>query len=281
MNVLLTNDDGIDGAGLLSLAAVLSKKHSVFVIAPDRNQSGASSRMSVFDPLSVKEHPIEGCAASFSLSGTPVDCVIAAINGPFIGKKLDCVISGINDGSNIGTDIIYSGTCAAARQGSFMGVPGIAVSVDTDFLSARNADKSPCFESTARFTLANLERLVTLCGEARRLDSAKSYYPFFVNVNTPAAARYRGARLSAPCVRRYTDSLVATRGAEGATLSLRGNAAQKTLSYDAAPDAQSARPARALLSDYAACGEGFVSVSAIRCEPVCSAAELPADFFTV
>ena len=126
MTVLLTNDDGIDSAGLEALQAALSVDHDVWIIAPDGERSAMSHYITVRDPIRCR-----GVGEQvYTSSGSPADCVIVGMLGG-LPVTPDVVVSGINIGPNLGTDIIYSGTVAAARQAAFMGIPGIAVSINT------------------------------------------------------------------------------------------------------------------------------------------------------
>ena len=130
MEILLTNDDGIDSPGLILLAEALRQaEHRVVVIAPDIDRSGVSHAISFLDEpckLSKRGEDIWAC------SGTPVDCVVMGLLGAipgFEGYAPGLVISGINKGANLGTDLIYSGTAAAARQAGMAGFPGLALSL--------------------------------------------------------------------------------------------------------------------------------------------------------
>ena len=124
MNILLTNDDGIDHPGLQTLLLTLSKKHNVFTMAPDRNRSGFGSAVTFL--TEVKEKKLADNV--FSLDGTPVDCVKNALefHCPF---EPDIVVSGINPGPNLGPVLLYSGTVGAAFEGRNLKYPPIAVSV--------------------------------------------------------------------------------------------------------------------------------------------------------
>lgn len=123
MNILLSNDDGVLAPGLTALAQALSSIATVIVMAPDRNRSGASHSLTLSRPLRVcKMHN-----GFYSVEGTPTDCVHLALRG-YLDVKIDMVISGINHGSNLGDDVIYSGTVAAAVEGRNLGLPAIAVS---------------------------------------------------------------------------------------------------------------------------------------------------------
>lgn len=124
MNILLTNDDGFQAAGLLELYKILKLNHSVCVVAPEIEHSGKSHAMTLRYPLLLRKHD----TLFYSCSGTPVDCVLLVYHKA-IPFEPDIVISGINRGPNLGTDIIYSGTAAAARQSAMVGVPGVAVSL--------------------------------------------------------------------------------------------------------------------------------------------------------
>lgn len=124
MKILLSNDDGIYAKGLRVLYEAMKSFGDVKVVAPDRNRSGASNSLTLSNPLRVKK--IE--ADFWSVEGTPTDCVHLALTGLF-NELPDIVISGINDGSNLGDDILYSGTVAAATEGRCLGLPAIAISL--------------------------------------------------------------------------------------------------------------------------------------------------------
>ncbi|MBU0934661.1 MAG: 5'/3'-nucleotidase SurE [Spirochaetes bacterium] len=124
MKILLTNDDGYNAEGLLVLAKVLRRSHEVCIFAPDRERSAQSHAMTLRDPLTVTRIDTD----YYSCSGTPVDCVLLCSHKA-IPFQPELVISGINRGPNLGTDLIYSGTAAAARQAAMLGLPGIAVSL--------------------------------------------------------------------------------------------------------------------------------------------------------
>jgi 5'-nucleotidase len=128
MNILLTNDDGITEDGFLEFAEALRGRgaRNVYVIAPDRNRSGVSHAITVVSG-SLELKPAGKDA--WTCTGTPADCARLGIMGA-LPEKVDMLVSGINRGANMGTDIIYSGTDAAARQGALCGVPSIAYSLD-------------------------------------------------------------------------------------------------------------------------------------------------------
>lgn len=128
MRVLLTNDDGIEAAGLLVLEAALKEAGAeVAVVAPDQERSGASHSVSLRRPLTILERGHD----RYAISGTPADAAHLAINHILKDRRPDVLISGINLGANLGCDIHYSGTVAAAREGALLGVPSFAISLDT------------------------------------------------------------------------------------------------------------------------------------------------------
>jgi 5'-nucleotidase len=126
MRILLSNDDGVNAEGLITLSEMLKNIADLDIIAPDRDRSGASNSLTL-DPLRPKTLK----NGFISLEGTPTDCIHLALTG-LLKHKPDLVISGINEGSNLGDDVIYSGTVAAAMEGRIFGIPSIAVSLVTE-----------------------------------------------------------------------------------------------------------------------------------------------------
>jgi len=124
MHFLLSNDDGYQAPGLAALAEVLAELGKVTVVAPDRDRSGASNSLTLDAPLYIKQDS----RGFHYVNGTPTDCVHLAVTG-LLDEEPDMVISGINSGSNLGDDVIYSGTVAAAMEGRFLGCPAIAFSL--------------------------------------------------------------------------------------------------------------------------------------------------------
>lgn len=124
MHVLLSNDDGCQAPGLQVLRAALATQAQVTVVAPDRNRSGASHSLTLDVPLQAREV----APGIYCVDGTPTDCVHLAITG-LLENEPDIVISGINEGPNLGDDVLYSGTVAAAMEGRSLGFPAIAVSM--------------------------------------------------------------------------------------------------------------------------------------------------------
>lgn len=125
MRILISNDDGYLAPGIEVLARALASVADITVVAPDRNRSASSHSLTLTRPLRVTSHE----NGFKSVDGTPSDCVHLAITGVMKDKHPDMVISGINDGANLGDDVLYSGTVAAATEGRFLGYPSIAVSM--------------------------------------------------------------------------------------------------------------------------------------------------------
>ncbi|MCA1743840.1 MAG: 5'/3'-nucleotidase SurE [Desulfonatronovibrio sp.] len=129
MDILLTNDDGIHAIGIKSLYhAFIQAGHEVSVVAPVTEQSAVGHSLTIFSPLRIKEI-IENEFRGVALSGTPVDCVKWAMTS-YLKKMPDLVVSGINNGANVGIDVLYSGTVSAATESALAGIPSLAVSID-------------------------------------------------------------------------------------------------------------------------------------------------------
>ncbi len=124
MDLLISNDDGIDATGLSVLAESMQRLGEVTIVAPDKNRSGASNSLTLDSPVRIKQID----KRVHRVTGTPTDCVHIALTG-LLESDPDIVISGINAGANLGDDVIYSGTVAAAMEGRFLGFPAIAMSL--------------------------------------------------------------------------------------------------------------------------------------------------------
>ena len=164
MKILITNDDGIHSYGIQALSAAMKQLAEIAVVAPDRDRSAASNSLTITRPLLV--HFITADQASIAVQGTPTDCVHLAITG-LLDVKPDMVVSGINRGPNLGDDVLYSGTVAAAMEGRFLGLPAIAFSQLGD----------------------NTEHLATAAHVAKQLVTATQQQPLpqstILNVNIP------------------------------------------------------------------------------------------------
>lgn len=171
MNILLTNDDGIHGAGLWALANALKRRggYSVTIAAPMRQQSGMAHALSVLREIEYKRFDNPDCEA-WAFDGTPTDCVKIYLEGMSDGKKFDALISGINDGSNLATDVLYSGTVGAALEGFLHAIPSLAVS--------RDVHSEISFDTAADATIDYLEKILRVRKE-----------PFLHNLNFPKKFR--------------------------------------------------------------------------------------------
>jgi 5'-nucleotidase len=136
--VLVSNDDGYASRGLAMLRAALATRADVVVVAPEHEMSATSHSLSLHDPLRLRA--VE--PGVFALDGTPADCVYVALHADrrVVPRKPDLVVSGINHGMNLGQDVFYSGTVAAAREGALRGIPALATSAHHDVDLARAAD---------------------------------------------------------------------------------------------------------------------------------------------
>jgi 5'-nucleotidase len=148
MHFLLSNDDGYQALGLVLLAKALSRLGRVTVVAPDRNRSGASNSLTLEAPLYARRAE----NGFIYVNGTPTDCVHLAITG-LLDTEPDMVISGINSGANLGDDVLYSGTVAAAMEGRFLGRPALALSLAGENVVHFDA----AAEATVRFVRCMLE----------------------------------------------------------------------------------------------------------------------------
>lgn len=162
MRILLSNDDGVEAPGLRVLASALRSVGDITVVAPDRDRSGASNSLTLDMPIRTRK-----LANGFNrVEGTPTDCVHLAITG-LLEDEPDMVVAGINAGANMGDDVIYSGTVAAATEGRFLGYPAMAISMVTH--------EPRYFETGGRVA----QQLVTrLCASPLASDS-------ILNVNVP------------------------------------------------------------------------------------------------
>lgn len=155
LKILLSNDDGCRAAGLVALHRAVSEIASVIVVAPDRNRSGTGSALTLDRALAVHEQ-----SNGFkSVDGTPADCVMLALTD-LLDEDPEMVISGINNGANLGDDVLYSGTVGAAMEGRVLGGCSIAVSLACAHAAATD-DSTTWFETAARVTVELVERLRT------------------------------------------------------------------------------------------------------------------------
>lgn len=141
MNILITNDDGIYAQGIYKLACALNKIANIYIVAPDRQRSATGHAITMNEPLRAEKVKFfDTDFDAWAISGTPTDCVKLGIEA-LITEKIDIIFSGINNGPNLGTDVLYSGTVSAAIEGAILGYPAVAVSladfkdIDYDYAS--------------------------------------------------------------------------------------------------------------------------------------------------
>ncbi len=246
MKILLTNDDGFGAPGLEALIEVLSINHDVWVIAPDQDRSGVSHGFTMGVPLCIKTKDSQ----KFTCSGLPADCVDVGFKR-IVGTKPDVVVSGINKGANLGTDILYSGTAAAARHACMHSIPGIAVSLSSE---KGSWDYIPL----ASFVSNNLDNLIKLCEK-----------DIFVNINASDTTALQGWKSTVPSRRNYQDCPEIYIAPNGHTYSFFNGAPVQTDMVEG--------------TDYTAVQNGYVSISKVLAQP-CAASEkndLPNTYFMI
>ena len=229
MNILLSNDDGWRADGLRALAEALADLGTLTVVAPDRNRSGASNSLTLDAPLRI----VESDGRWHAVNGTPTDCVHLAISG-FLAEEQQLVVSGVNDGANLGDDVLYSGTVAAAMEGRFLGLPSIAVSLI--------AGGGRHFATAARVARELIERL-----SRAPLPQATLF-----NVNVPDLPyeQLRGVRATRLGVRHRSERIVRTSDPRG-----------RPMYWVGAPGSgQDAGPG----TDFHAAANGYVSVTPLQ-----------------
>jgi 5'-nucleotidase len=232
MKILLTNDDGISSEGIRTLIRVLSPLHDVWVVAPETEKSGGSHSITLRDSIRVRKLGDR----LFSCRGTTADCVMVSVLGLVPGGGIELIISGINHGPNLGTDILYSGTAAGARQGALMGIPSVALST---------ARYSPPFDFVpgAEFAARNLEIF-------RELGTDDH----FLNINFPSTgAGDAETVITFPSRRIYRDELSTYTAPNGDIYCFMGGAL---------PDAHPEEG-----SDAMVLSQGRISISPIHAHP--------------
>jgi len=230
MLILLTNDDGVFADGIKALEKEMTKIADVLIVAPDREQSASSHSFTLDRPLRIHQRGVN----RYGCDGTPTDCVMLAVHGILKHKLPDILISGINHGANMGEDVTYSGTVAAAIEGSTLGIPSLAVS-NTD------AENIVSFAAAARF----VGKLVKQIG---RYNFPKDT---FLNINFPRlkGKSYSRYRYTCPGKRIYNDIVIEKTDPRGRNYYwIAGEAAWKSVEG----------------SDFEAVNSGYVSISPLR-----------------
>jgi 5'-nucleotidase len=231
VKILVSNDDGYRAEGLHMLAGALREFGDVTVVAPDRNRSGAGHSLTLDVPLRVTQMDDK----LYYVTGTPTDCVHLAISGLFDFEH-DMVVSGINDGSNLGDDVLYSGTVAAAIEGRFLGLPAIAVSLCTGVHSGQH------FDTAARVARELVARLLR-----QPVDPAMI---FNVNVPDRPYEDLRGMRATRLGFRHRAEPVVKSQDPKGRPVYWVGPAGPQ---QDAGPG-----------TDFHAVSEGCVSITPLQ-----------------
>lgn len=229
MRILISNDDGYRSSGIRSLATALTPLGDTVIVAPERNRSGASNSLTLDSPLRV----FQAETNVFFVNGTPTDCVHLAITG-LLEDDPDMVVSGVNDGANLGDDVLYSGTVAAAMEGRCLGLPAIAVSLV--------GQRPRHFETGARVAHKLVERM-----------SREPLPPeTILNVNVPDVAfdQLRGFRATRLGNRHRAEPVVRAEDPKGKPIYWVGPAGPE---QDAGPG-----------TDFHAVGQGYVSVTPLQ-----------------
>lgn len=229
MRILVCNDDGIHADGIKALAHEMKNLGETIVMAPDRNQSGASQALTLSHPVRIRELD----KAFYSVEGTPADCVHMALTG-FLPHPVDIVVSGINHGSNLGDDVLYSGTVAAAIEGCNMGLKSIAFS-----MIGRH---SKHFKTGARIAKILVAKLIKTQLPAKTL----------LNVNIPDLPfdEIRGFQVTRLGTRRRADPLIQSADPRGLPLYWIGASGEEE---DGGPG-----------TDFYAIKQGYVSITPIN-----------------
>jgi len=238
--ILVTNDDGVNAPGLLALRRALAEVGHVEIFAPERNWSAASRTRTFHKPLRVDEVRLLDGSVGHVTNGTPSDCVSLALLGLLDGTP-DLIVSGINDGLNLGRDVSYSGTVAAAMEGVRAGVPAIAVSYDT----VRDRTDPPNYSGAAALS-ARLARFFLEEGEFPKGN--------VLNVNVPYLPSERAlkAKLTRLGGEAYSNYLVTGKDPQGRNY------------YWISGDPLTDVPPEETDTDIAAIAAGFVSITPIH-----------------
>ena len=235
MNVLLTNDDGIYARGLWALYDCFAKKHQVAVVAPDRERSAIGHAITLNQPLRATRISLNGESSGYAVNGTPADCIKLGIV-EILSARPDVVVAGINPGANVGANLNYSGTVAAAKEAALYGIIGIAVSIEGRQIQD--------FDDAALF-VAQLGETVFRKG-----------LPFgtFLNVNMPnlPLKEIAGVRISRQGVERLTEYVDKRIDPRNRTYYWQGRDMQ---SFGQDP-----------LIDGTALGQNFISITPVKCD---------------
>ncbi len=235
MRILLTNDDGINGHGLKVLEKIAhTLSDDVWIIAPELDQSGSSHSLSLRDPLRIREISHQ----KFAISGTPTDCVLVACSHLLKDNVPDLILSGINFGANMAEDVTYSGTIAAAIEGTLLGIRSIALSINTQH-------EHPAKWATAEHFGADIIKKVMTIPLNKNV---------LININFPdtIVSSVKGVRVTTQGHRSGCDNLIACTDPRGRPYFWIGNAM-----YRYSPKAHELEPG----SDLEAVYSGYISIT--------------------
>jgi 5'-nucleotidase len=234
MRILVSNDDGVFAPGIKILAHELAQVAEVDVVAPDRNRSGASNSLTLTHPFRVKQLD----NGHYSVEGTPTDCVHLALTG-FLDPVPDMVISGINDSANLGDDVLYSGTVAAAMEGRYLGLPALAISMVGSNIKHYE-------------TAAIIARQL-----ASRLQHARLAAQTILNINVPdrPLAEIKGMQVTRLGSRHNSESIMKQQDPRGQTIYWIG---PPGIEADAGPG-----------TDFYAVKAGYVSITPLQLDMTC------------
>jgi 5'-nucleotidase len=230
MKILCTNDDGYLSSGIGVLARAAATLGSVTVVAPDREQSASSSSLTLHHPLRARR----ARDGAWMVDGTPTDCVILAVN-ELLSERPDLCVSGVNHGSNMGEDVLYSGTVAAAMEATVMGIPAVALSYCGPF-----PEELEGYEDLVSAVLRALLR-----GDAFPEDTL-----FNVNLPPIPPGEVRGIRVTSLGRRRYADSITRASDPSGKEYFWIGGG---SVQWRGVPE-----------SDFQAIADGFISVTPLH-----------------
>jgi len=233
MKILIVNDDGIQGKGLYKLAEVLSAEHTVTVVAPHTQKSGFSHSLSFHKTVSFAPYNLGIPVRSYSLTGTPCDCVKFAVDVLMKDDLPDVILCGINDDYNLGTDVVYSATVNAALEGALLGFPSIAVSIGNEH--------SDDFAYPAEFVRKNL---AALCALQRSDDVCYS-----INFPSNHAEDVKGVRYATLGLRKFSDRYELRENRDGSGYLLLG----EPIPMDNSPQ-----------SDVELIKQGYITVTPVR-----------------
>ena len=192
MNILITNDDGIYADGIIELAKSISKIANVYVVAPESQRSATGHAITIHSPIMVHKIDMGENIKSYAISGTPADCVKVGIEGLFKYVNIDLVLSGINNGSNLGTDVIYSGTVSAALEGFILNKPSIAISYDEVNV------KREIYKDASKYVVNLIENIK---------DKLDLLNDCILNVNIPNT-KIKGSKITKLGQRNYDNAMV-------------------------------------------------------------------------